>query len=280
MKSSIQYKGITIMASLVCIASLGAMESELPVTNLVSSQEIKELTQSIMMATEEEVDSSKESRGWFTGFKDWIFGLDTNVVSELQKGTLTKDMLAQDKELQSRACKAVTSALQNKRTENLCTLLNQLHKFEMLACVTEQNDAITQFLNAQIPLICEQKASVKLMDVLTTMKTMQFVVDSTLVVAINEVLNEQKERDVQPFKNVYQEAQGLVAQILERLEKDKERFKNPLIEAKDILLMQHYLAGNGVEMGPKQMKEELGLIENEKALTALLKALNGFVDKK
>lgn len=274
MKSSIQYKTITIMGSLICIASIGAMEQQ-PTTNLVSSQEIKELTQSIMMATEE-VDSSKESRGWFTGFKDWIFGLDTNVVSELQKGTLTKDMLAQDKELQSRAYKAVITAIEKKRTENLCTLLNQLHTFEMLACVADQNEAIAQFLNMQISLVCEQKACPKLMDILTTMKTMQFTVDSTLLIAINEVLNEQKQHDVQKFEKIYEETHCLTVNILESLEK----YKNPLGKAKNIVLMQKYLGGECLEIGPKQMKEELGLNADDKELTALLKALKSFVDKK
>ncbi len=317
MKSSLFYKTINIVASLACIASIGAMEQE-----FVSSKDFKDLSQSIMMAqgdiesslkgsheeNECSLKGSQESRGWFSGISDWWNGLDTNVVFELQEGTLTKDLVAQDEKLQKRACDAIVTAIEKKRTENLCTLLNQLNKFEMLSSVAKHNDSIAKFLNTEIVLVCEQKSCSKLMNILQTMQSMQLVVDSASLGVVNDILNEQKARDIQAFKKIYQETNGFVAIILEHLEnskeqhkdssvtinqaqglvevtlmgleKNKEQYKTPLVEAKDILLLQKYLVGKGTEIKPKIVKEELGLKDSDNALNALLKALKSFADKK
>lgn len=276
MKSvSISYKAVNLVVTLVWVASLSAMEPR--DDNLVSSQDIKDLSASIMMAEGQEEPLQKNSLGWFVSswsWSDWWHGLDTNVVSQLKEGTLTKEALAQSKPLQTRVYNAIDEAIKSKKTENLCVLLNQLKKFE-LVLGEQQHESITLFLNNQIPMVCQKKASAQLITIINTMKAADLSVNNDLLGGINAVLDEQKECNIQIFKNNMHKTQELTLQLKEQMKNNSE---GPLLEAQEILCLQKYLAGEE-EPTMKQVKEDLDIDNDLKELSTFVKAIKIFSEK-
>jgi hypothetical protein len=314
---SISYKTVTVAVLLMSVTAMNAMENQgiieanagaLPelkksseswslfswwnkgekestTSEIVSSQELGSLSQSILLAAESEekaVESLAKvsSKSFFSYWSDLVFGADSNVLATLNKGNLTKEMVAQDLSLQERAREGIEAAIKGKKIENLCNLIKELNKFEMLGLYVDQNEAVTQCMNAEITVVCQQKNYAKLIDMLTVMKMMQLTVDSSLHDSINEVLNDKKDQDLNIFKNINQKNKELVSTIKNELKKSQEQYKNPLLEAKNIVLLQHYLAGEVTEVEPKQIKEKLNLTDDEKKLNAIMKALGKFIDEK
>ncbi len=271
---SVSYKTVNLVIALVWVASMSAME---PRDDLVTSQGIKDLSKSIMQAE----GSDDSSRSWIATWSDWWHGLDTNVVSELQQGTLTKEAVAQDKVLQARAYAAIDTAITKNRTENLCVLLQQLKSFDMLNLDQKQHESITQFLNKEITNTCQQKVAVKLIAILNAMKTAELPVHNDSLDAVNGVLNEQKELDVQIFKNILQNTQVAMVKLQEQMMKDREHYKGPLLQAHEILLLQKYLAGEEVvsEKNQEKIKQELAIDAESKDIGTLYKAVKTFSEK-
>ena len=286
---SVSYKTINLAVALVWVASIGAMEPK--DDTLVTSKDFRDLSASIMRAEGKEEPSLNNSGGWFSSFtfkdfSDWWHGLDTNVVAELQQDTLTKEVVAQDGKLQQRAHDAIDIAIAKKRTENLCDLLKQLNKFDMLVLDKRQRESITQFLNEKILVACQQKAPTKLIEIINTMKTAEISIKSDSLTVINAVMNEQKESAVQIFNHKLISTQVAVLKLKEQMEKDREEYKGPLKDAQEIVLLQEYLNG-GVEVlsglteksRAIQTKRELGIYLTSKANDTLYSALKTFAEK-
>lgn len=189
MKNSVSYKTINLAASLVWVMSIGAMEQ--PAQEFVNSQDIKNLNQSIMMAVEDEGTSLKNSRGLFGWISDLYYGIDANVIYELESGTLTKDVVAQNKGLQARACEGTLMALKGKKTEALCKMINEFKKFNMLGAIAMHSTPVTQFLNLEIFEACKQNDSAKLLNILKAMNNTYFVVDKGWYDSITRLLNQE-----------------------------------------------------------------------------------------
>jgi hypothetical protein len=204
MKGSFSYQRIGLVTLFIWVASISSMENQESsgssgstdeeICQQVTIEDYKNLTQSMMFARVDATQSLKDSSsGWFslswTSLSDWWNGIDKNVATELREGTLTKEKVARDTDLQSRADGAILAAIEYKRAESLCDLLSQLRKFDMLAFYERHNKPITEFLNKEITGACEKNATKLLIDILETMQFMNLVIEEPLFIGINNILH-------------------------------------------------------------------------------------------
>lgn len=291
MQNNMSYTLISVIVALIWTTSIHCMDEDRTNNlNLVSSQDLKDLRSSIIMATNGECPQ-QESSSWFslpnlTNWRNWfmdgLYGTDINVISEFDKGTLTKDTLAKNTTLQQRAREAIEAAILYKRTTNLCVLLNQLHKLDMLSFYENYHPLMAKFFNDALvayfpnPPI-QRMDSAQLIQILKTMKIAQYPIDvnDSVREKIDLFLAEQTARKVAAFKNNYENMQAVMKPIHE----DIKTYQDVLLEAKEIVLLQKSLKGEN-NLTKEQVKEELAVADNARELHTLYKAITIFLGKK